>query len=515
MKRRPKKAARYYEGSRPEVTALLPAGCRRVLEVGCGAGGFRENLPADCEYWGIEPATGPAAIAATRLGRVLTGLFDDVCGELPRGYFDVIICNDVIEHMPDHDAFFWKIQAYLSPEGCIVGSVPNVRCYQNLYELLFERDWRYRDEGTLDRTHLRFFTRKSLLRTLKENLYQVEAFTGLNDLAPARLTSLKKLRRWLSVSLIVVLTLGLFSDIRYLQFGFRIRPVPSGNRIPAQAAPRRRLFGLLRRQAPRASCFPLVSSLVTDKRGLEIGGPSSVFRRRGILPVYPLARSLDNCTFAGATVWEGELVEGRTFRYDSFRRPGVQYIAEASDLAPIPSGAFDFVLSSHVIEHSAKTLAALREMVRVVRTGGTLVILLPHFDGTFDHRRPVTTLQHMIDEDLAGIGEDDLAHIDEVLALHDLARDPAAGTPEEFAERCRRNHENRCIHHHVFDTGLAVRMLDHVGVQLLAVQTAPPFHIILVAKKLADGSMPDNTNFTAADAPWRRDSVFGSDHAAP
>ncbi len=224
FRRRRKKAPKYYEGSRSEVNAFLPATCRRVLEIGCGSGGFRENLPADCEYWGIEPVAAPAANAAKRLSRVLQGTFVEVRRELPAGYFDLVVCNDVIEHMPDHDAFLQQIKQHVAPGGCIVGSVPNVRCYQHLYELLFQRDWRYRDEGILDRTHLRFFTQKSLVRTFTENGYRIDACGGINDLAPMRFTSPKKIRRWLVVTLITILTLGLFNDIRYLQFAFRISP---------------------------------------------------------------------------------------------------------------------------------------------------------------------------------------------------------------------------------------------------------------------------------------------------
>lgn len=223
IRKKQKKAPQYFTGARTEVATFLPARCQRVLEIGCGAGGFRDNIRTPCEYWGIEPAAVPAARAAQRMDRVLAGTFDAVRAQLPENYFDLVICNDVIEHLPDHDAFLQQIKTYMAPDSCLVGSVPNVRCYQHLYEVLFERDWRYRAEGILDRTHLRFFTQKSLKRTFAENGYRIEAFAGINNLAPARFTSPKKIRRWLTVTLLALLTLGLFNDIRYLQFGFRVR----------------------------------------------------------------------------------------------------------------------------------------------------------------------------------------------------------------------------------------------------------------------------------------------------
>ncbi len=150
------------------------------------------------------------------------------------------------------------------------------------------------------------------------------------------------------------------------------------------------------------------------------------------------------------------------------RRPrGRQYVAEASDLSPVASGRYDFVLSSHVLEHSANSLKALRELLRSLRDN-ELLVLLPHREGTFDHRRPVTSLAHLLADEVANMGEDDMTHFEEIIALHDLARDPEAGTPEQFRERSRNNHENRCFHHHVFDMQRVVEVLDHSGVQLLA-----------------------------------------------
>ena len=61
----------------------------------------------------------------------------------------------------------------------------------------------------------------------------------------------------------------------------------------------------------------------------------------------------------------------------------------------------------------------------------------------------------------------------------------------------------------MFDTDLAVRLLDRAGCQLLWVETALPFHIVLVAR--ANEPEPDNRDFLAPTAAWRRDSVFRRD----
>jgi SAM-dependent methyltransferase len=254
-------------------------------------------------------------------------------------------------------------------------------------------------------------------------------------------------------------------------------------------------------------CRRLVHRLVADRAGLEIGGPSTLFRKQ--LPVYSAIGRLDNVNFSHSTVWEGTIEEGETFVFDPERGPGRQYVLEATQLAPIGEGMYDVVLSSHTLEHSANPLRALAEWSRVLRLGGTLVLVLPHKEGTFDHRRPVTLLEHLVDDHERGTTEDDLTHLDEILELHDLALDPPAGSAENFAARSRQNAANRCLHHHVFDTKLALAMIDRAGFELLAVEPMLPFHIVLVARRLRQP--PNNAQFMRLDAGWRRNSPFRLD----
>jgi SAM-dependent methyltransferase len=241
-----------------------------------------------------------------------------------------------------------------------------------------------------------------------------------------------------------------------------------------------RLRGLL---AGRAKGFRRCKMLFQDKAGMEIGGPSSTFSRRGIFPVYPLVAHLDNCNFSHGTVWEGRIKEGNTFRFDPDKPAGRQYVAEGTDLASVSSGSYDFVLASHVLEHMANPILALSEWLRLLKDGGILVLILPDRNRTFDHRRPVTTLEHLLEDFEAEMTEDDLTHLPEILALHDLARDPEAGDRTTFEARSRKNAENRCLHHHVFDSKLAVNLLRHMDMQILGAEEIRPFHILVVARK--------------------------------
>jgi SAM-dependent methyltransferase len=255
----------------------------------------------------------------------------------------------------------------------------------------------------------------------------------------------------------------------------------------------------------------LCAPLVRGQACLEIGGPSSLFRRGGPLPVYPLAASVDNCTFAERTVWEGEVREGRTFAYDESSPPGRQYIAEAADLGRIPDGSYGAVLASHVIEHVANPLRALAEWSRVLREEGTLVLVVPHRETTFDHRRPLTTLGHLVDDYERGVGDDDPTHVAEFVELLDLDRDPERRQREELAALAGDFAANRFVHHHVFDSRLVVEMLDRASFEVLALATAVPFHIVAVARRPPAGVTPANDSFLDPAAPWVRASCFSTD----
>lgn len=241
-----------------------------------------------------------------------------------------------------------------------------------------------------------------------------------------------------------------------------------------------RVRGLL---ASRAKSFQAHHHLFLSKSGLEIGGPSGVFTKGGIFPVYSIVGKLDNCNFSNSTAWDVGDNHGNSFRFDKAKQDGHQHIGEATSLDAIASNSYDFVLSSHMLEHTANPIQALTEWMRLLRSNGTLVLILPNKKYTFDHRRPVTSLDHLIADFKAEMKEDDLTHLPEILALHDFQRDPDAGDKESFNLRCMQNVENRCFHHHVFDSQLATELVRHVGLTVLTVEEIAPHHIVLLAQK--------------------------------
>jgi SAM-dependent methyltransferase len=253
---------------------------------------------------------------------------------------------------------------------------------------------------------------------------------------------------------------------------------------------------------------PLPETFITPlagRRALEIGGPSALFSASGLLPVYPVLADIDGVQWAADTMWHS-LDSELGYRPDGERR-GELYLMEGVDLEPLAEGAYGAVLSSHVLEHFANPLRALGAWRRVTHPGGLLLIVVPHIAGTFDHLRPVTSLSHMIEDLERDTGEDDLTHLDETLRLHDRNRDTEAGDNETWAERRRSNASTRVLHHHTFTTQAVLALLDHVGLELLAVETRFPHDIYVLGRWPSGGQAPNNSSFLAE----RRRSPFRVD----
>jgi SAM-dependent methyltransferase len=221
---------------------------------------------------------------------------------------------------------------------------------------------------------------------------------------------------------------------------------------------------------------------IAGKFGLEVGGPSSVFRDHGALPLYRYLAGLDNCVYSLETIWEGKRAEGLTFSYHPRKTNGFNFTREATDLRGIADYCYDFVLSSHSLEHTSNPVKALKEWIRVVKPGGPIIVFLPDYRHTFDHRRSPTLIEHMLEDYELGRDERDSSHLDEILELHDLSRDPLAGSKDHFRERVLRNFENRCLHHHVFDEHNARQLLEKTGLTVETLELVKPFHIAILAR---------------------------------
>jgi SAM-dependent methyltransferase len=214
------------------------------------------------------------------------------------------------------------------------------------------------------------------------------------------------------------------------------------------------------------------------KSGLEIGGPTGIFQERDILPVYEHIGKLDNCDFSTSTAW-AEHTE--CFAFNPKKAPGKTIFCDGSALTDISDSTYDVLLSSHNLEHFANPVKALKEWHRVLKPNGALILVLPYYRATFDHRRP-TSIDHMFHDFTEGTGEDDLTHLPEILEKHDFSKDAGAGTLDQFRKRSLDNLSNRCLHHHVFDEHNSRELLSRSGYEVLALDFRLPSHMCILAR---------------------------------
>lgn len=174
----------YGQQRRDDVRPFIPSDCRAVLDVGCAQGGFGPTLRAvlgpDVRIVGVEAVASQAEIAASGQGYddVVTGFFPQAL-EGSQERFDLICFNDVLEHVLDPWETVRSVHRFLQPGGRVLAAIPNVQVIDNLVALM-RGAWDYADSGILDRTHVRFFTRRTMIELFENNGYVVESCVGAN-----------------------------------------------------------------------------------------------------------------------------------------------------------------------------------------------------------------------------------------------------------------------------------------------------------------------------------------------
>jgi 2-polyprenyl-3-methyl-5-hydroxy-6-metoxy-1,4-benzoquinol methylase len=140
----------------------------KILDVGTASGTLaRMCQNKSLRLFGVEPNTSWAQIASPLYERIWSCSIDDVEEGFLGGY-DVVVLGDILEHLPAPEVVLQKLVGYQSPNSVFIISVPNVANLWVRLNLLIGR-FEYTDRGILDRTHLRFFTLKSLTAMIKNS----------------------------------------------------------------------------------------------------------------------------------------------------------------------------------------------------------------------------------------------------------------------------------------------------------------------------------------------------------
>jgi SAM-dependent methyltransferase len=262
---------------------------------------------------------------------------------------------------------------------------------------------------------------------------------------------LLRLRAALSLRLRLVRALGPRSTFELLQGRLRNEPLPF---------------------------FRNASSRFKDKLLLELGGPSRPFQ--SLIPIYRICSAVDNVEWRSWSTVGGGPVEGGSAEPGPRLAPH-SFVAEATKLSMIPSGTYDGVISSHVLEHIANPIKALKEWRRVLRGDGVLLAVVPRRELGFDHQRPETPFEHLLADYESDVAEDDMTHAAEVLSLHDVSMDSGAWPIEQYRFRVNHNLYYRVIHHHVFGDSALSRTVEAGGFVIDCIVSSPVLGSVVLA----------------------------------
>jgi GT2 family glycosyltransferase/2-polyprenyl-3-methyl-5-hydroxy-6-metoxy-1,4-benzoquinol methylase/glycosyltransferase involved in cell wall biosynthesis len=168
------------------LASMVPQGAK-VLDLGCGSGALGQYLAQtrQCTSDGVTLSEAEAAHARPHYRRVEVADLEaaDLVQMFAGQRYDAIICADVLEHLKRPELVLAACRKMLATDGKLLISVPNAG-YSGLIAELLHGEFLYREEGLLDRTHLRFFTRRSLLRFLADQRWHVDSLETVERALP-------------------------------------------------------------------------------------------------------------------------------------------------------------------------------------------------------------------------------------------------------------------------------------------------------------------------------------------
>lgn len=167
-----------------DIIPLIPTGDHKILEVGCGAGYTLKKLKElgkANEIVGIEINEQVTQDLSDTLDRFYIGDVETI--DLPQNekYFDFILFGDVLEHLINPRRVLRSYRSLLRDGGHVIASIPNIKYHSVLLPLIFLDEFQYTDFGILDSSHLRFFTKKEIVKIFNEEKFEVVDVVPIYD----------------------------------------------------------------------------------------------------------------------------------------------------------------------------------------------------------------------------------------------------------------------------------------------------------------------------------------------
>lgn len=182
----------------------------------------------------------------------------------------------------------------------------------------------------------------------------------------------------------------------------------------------------------------------------EFGGRSPLFEE-----IYKLFTDIDGYNLFEDNYWQKEFKE-------TYIGQGKQY---NQDVVEITSDKkYDLILNSHVIEHIANPIKALLRWSEILEQGGMIYSIVPDKHHTFDIKRPLTTIDHLLQDGINKTDESDETHIKEAIGLF---VNNGGYDFDNYVKSSKDNKRFRAIHHHCFDASLVRKMFEVCGFAII------------------------------------------------
>lgn len=207
----------YYSNVRTELLDLIPNESRKgtILEIGAAKGNTllyaKKNEYAQ-KIYGIELFNLLTEQEKSEFDGFHIGNIESIAFPFSDVSFDVIICGDVLEHLIDPYALVKNLKKYLTPNGVLIASIPNIREWTTLKNIIFRADFCYQDSGILDKTHLRFFCKKNAIDLFENQNYTIKRVES--NFLNRKMSLTRKIRTYIFQKL----TLGQYIDFKTVQY---------------------------------------------------------------------------------------------------------------------------------------------------------------------------------------------------------------------------------------------------------------------------------------------------------
>lgn len=161
----------------PDLLKMIPPSSCKLIEVGCSSGAMArefKKINPGCDYFGIDVDQNYVKLALRYCNQAVPIDIEETGDRffLEHKERDCWIFGDTLEHLKDPWRILRKIRENLPPNGCVVACIPNAQHWTVIAKLCMG-DFRYENAGLFDRTHLRWFTRKTIFDLFQDTGFSI------------------------------------------------------------------------------------------------------------------------------------------------------------------------------------------------------------------------------------------------------------------------------------------------------------------------------------------------------